>query len=178
MGGGLLLVCCRPSPPRWFDLGDDAPPLLLPHCCLHSPPVLAEPAPALLSCGVGGGLARMFPAGSSFCDESAGELPHLRLLVCPIVACTRCSYFRSLAREITRTARGRRRGRTTAHSQPFSVVFTRQNHPAQCCTSLPAVLPCRSFAPSSPALAVRVSARPRGKSHEQHACDDGGGITA
>lgn len=83
----------------------------------------------------------------------------------------------SLARALTRTART-----TTGEDYcALAAVFcrlTRQNHPAQCCTSLPAVLPCRSFAPSSPALAVRVSARPRGKSHEQHACDDGGGITA
>jgi hypothetical protein len=35
MGGGLLLVCCRPSPPRWFGLGDDAPPLFV------APPLLA-----------------------------------------------------------------------------------------------------------------------------------------
>ena len=53
----------------------------LSHRCLHLPPVLTEPAMALQSCGMGGGLVRLFPTVSLLHrDETTGELPQLLLL--------------------------------------------------------------------------------------------------
>ena len=177
MGGGLLLVCCRPSPPRWFGLGDDAPPLLFPTAACIRRRFLPNRHRLCFCVAWGEGSRVRF---RSFHRVTAMRRPaNCRTSLCLFDPPCLHSLFviPSLARALTRTSRT-----TTGEDYcALAAVFcrlTRQIHPAQCCTSLPAVLPCRSFAPSSPALAVRVSARPRGKSHEQHACDDGGGITA